>query len=95
MKLAFIGASHWHLPLYLDPALEIDGVEIVGISDPDAACVEALSARLSCTGDTDFRALCRSCHPSANLLEGHPSAVGERPPRQSGIPFAPRTCNLA
>lgn len=23
MKLAFIGASHWHLPLYLDPALEV------------------------------------------------------------------------
>jgi len=37
MKLAFIGASHWHLPLYLDPALEIDSAGIVGVSDPDAA----------------------------------------------------------
>ena len=35
MKLAFIGASHWHLPLYLDPALEINGVQVVGVSDPD------------------------------------------------------------
>ena len=26
MRVAFIGASHWHLPLYLEPALALPGV---------------------------------------------------------------------
>ena len=34
MKVAFIGASHWHLDLYLAPFLEAPGVELAGISDP-------------------------------------------------------------
>ncbi len=43
MKLAFIGASHWHLPLYLDPALEVPGAQVVGISDPDPGFAAGLS----------------------------------------------------
>jgi predicted dehydrogenase len=46
MKLAFIGASHWHLPLYLEPALDVPGVTIAGISDPDPQVVASLSAKL-------------------------------------------------
>ena len=63
MKLAFIGASHWHLPLYLDPALEVPGAQVVGISDPDPGFVASLSGRLGCVGDIDFRALCRKTKP--------------------------------
>jgi hypothetical protein len=32
VKLAFIGASHWHLPLYLERALAVPGARVVGIS---------------------------------------------------------------
>ena len=63
MKLAFIGASHWHLPLYLEPALKVPGVTIAGVADPDAKAVNALTAKLGCAGDTDFRELCHRIKP--------------------------------
>lgn len=97
MKLAFIGASHWHLPLYLDPALEIDGVEVAGVSDPDAACVKALAARLGCAGDTDFRALCRKTRPDFVVALGrHCDMVDEAKfLLEEGIPFAlEKPCGL-
>jgi hypothetical protein len=34
MRVAIIGASHWHLPLYLEPLLEVPGAKVVGVSDP-------------------------------------------------------------
>jgi predicted dehydrogenase len=90
MKLAFIGASHWHLPLYLDPALEIEGVEIVGVADPDAACVKALAAQLSCAGDTDFRALCRKVRPDFVVALGRHCDMVEEATflLEEKIPFA-------
>ena len=97
MKLAFIGASHWHLPLYLDPALEIGGVEVVGVSDPDAALVRALAARLRCAGDTDFRELCRKTRPDFVIALGrHCDMVDEaRFLLEEGIPFAlEKPCGL-
>ena len=97
MKLAFIGASHWHLPLYLEPAREIDGVEIIGVSDPDAACVKALAARLSCAGDIDFRALCRKTRPDFVVALGrHCDMVKEATfLLEEGIPFAlEKPCGL-
>jgi predicted dehydrogenase len=97
MKLAFIGASHWHLPLYLDPALEIDGVKVVGVSDPDAACVTTLAARLGCAGDTDFRALCRKTRPDFVVALGrHCDMVDEATfLLEEGIAFAlEKPCGL-
>jgi len=97
MKLVFIGASHWHLPLYLDPALEVDGVQVVGVSDPDASFVTALASRLGCGGDTDFRALCRKTRPDfvvalgrhCDMVEEATFLLGE------GIPFAlEKPCGL-
>src|SRR5215469_16333980 len=97
MKLAFIGASHWHLPLYLDPALEIDGVEVAGVSDPDAACVKVLAARLGCAGDTDFRTLCHKTRPDFVVALGrHCDMVDEAKfLLEEGIPFAlEKPCGL-
>ena len=97
MKIAFIGASHWHLPLYLEPALKVDGVKVVGISDPDAACVKALAAQLSCAGDTDFRALCRKTRPDFVVALGrHCDMVDEaRFLLEEKIPFAlEKPCGL-
>ena len=97
MNLAFIGASHWHLPLYLEPALKVDGVKVVGISDPDPACVKVLAARLSCAGDTDFRALCRKTRPDFVVALGrHCDMVDEaRFLLEEKIPFAlEKPCGL-
>lgn len=63
MKVVFIGASHWHLDLYLAPLLDVPGVELVGISDPDPEVTRVLSARLGCEADVDFRRLCRKLKP--------------------------------
>lgn len=63
MKVAFIGASHWHLPLYLDPMLALPGVTLAGMADPDADKAAALGARHGCAHDRDFRELCRRTRP--------------------------------
>jgi predicted dehydrogenase len=71
MKLAFIGASHWHLPLYLEPVLDAPGVTIAGISDPDRQTLDRLAANLGCAGDTDYRELCRRVKPDFVIALGH------------------------
>jgi len=70
MRIAFIGASHWHLPLYLAPALQVPGVTIAGVADPDAKAVDALKTKLDCAGDTDFRELCRRVKPDFVIALG-------------------------
>jgi predicted dehydrogenase len=70
MKLAFIGASHWHLPLYLEPALEVPGVTIAGVADPDAKVLDTLKAKLGCAGEPDFRELCRRVKPDFVIALG-------------------------
>jgi predicted dehydrogenase len=97
MKLAFIGASHWHLPLYLEPALEVPGAQVVGISDPDRDFVAGLSGRLGCVGDIDFRALCRKTKPDFVFALGRHSDMVEQARFliEEGIPFAlEKPCGL-
>jgi predicted dehydrogenase len=63
MRVVYVGASHWHLPLYLDPMMQLPGVTLAGLADPDAARLATLGARYGCPTDTDFRALCRRVKP--------------------------------
>ena len=44
MKVALLEASHWHVPLYLDP-LEASGIEVVAVSDAEQVQGEAVAAR--------------------------------------------------
>jgi predicted dehydrogenase len=90
MKLAFIGASHWHLPLYLEPALKVPGVTIAGVADPDAKAVNALTAKLGCAGDTDFRELCRRVKPDFVIALGRHCDMADQAHFLIGenIPFA-------
>jgi predicted dehydrogenase len=44
MKVALLEASHWHVPLYLDP-LEAHGIEVVAVSDAEQVKGEAVAAR--------------------------------------------------
>lgn len=63
INVAFIGASHWHLPFYLEPVLAMDGVRVTGVSDPDPAVAQRLGERLSCTWSTDYAELCELKRP--------------------------------
>jgi predicted dehydrogenase len=46
-KVALIGAGHWHVPLYLQRLAGPD-IEVVAVSDPDAACARRVAARYGC-----------------------------------------------
>jgi predicted dehydrogenase len=97
MRLAFIGASHWHLPLYLDPALEVAGAKVAGISDPDIAFVSTCAGRLGCMGDTDFRELCHRAKPDFVFVLGRHADMAEAASflLDEGIPFAvEKPCGL-
>ena len=97
MKLAFIGASHWHLPLYLEPALQVPGVTIAGVADPDPTAVAALTAKLGCAGDTDFRELCRRVKPDFVVALGRHCDMAEQARFliAENIPFAlEKPCGL-
>jgi predicted dehydrogenase len=78
MKIAFIGASHWHLPLYLEPVLDAPGVTIAGVSDPDRNAVDRLTAKLGCAGDTDFRELCARVKPDFVIALGRHCDMAEQ-----------------
>lgn len=90
MRVVFVGASHWHLPLYLDPALALPGVVLAGMADPDSTKAKALGAHYGCPTDTDFRALCRRTRPDFVVALGRHLDM----PAQAeflideGIPFA-------
>lgn len=97
MKIVFIGASHWHLDLYLLPLLEVPGVQLVGVADPDPVAVKRLTERLGCAGDTDFRALCHRLKPDFVFALGrHIDMPDEaRFLIEQGIPFAlEKPCGL-
>src|SRR5208337_963729 len=47
MRVALLGASHWHVPLYLD-ALERSGVRVVAVSDREAVHGAAIAQRFGC-----------------------------------------------
>jgi predicted dehydrogenase len=57
MRVAFIGVSHWHAPMYFLPASRSAGVEIVGISDPDPRVMSDVARELNTKGYTDHREL--------------------------------------
>ena len=98
MRIAFIGASHWHLPLYLEPALQVPGVTIAGVADPDAKAVDVLKAKLGCAGDTDFRELCRRVKPDFVIALGRHCDMADeaRFLIAESIPFAlEKPCGLS
>jgi predicted dehydrogenase len=98
MIIVIIGASHWHLDLYLVPMLEVPGVTVVGIADPNPEVVAGLMGRLGCEGDTDYQALCRRLRPDFVLALGrHVDMPDEaRFLIGEGIPFAlEKPCGLS
>jgi predicted dehydrogenase len=90
MRVAFIGVSHWHIPLYLDPMLALADAEIVGVSDPSLAAAEAVAARAGCRAFTDERALLDATRPDFVVVLGRhcDMAASARTLIERRIPFA-------
>src|SRR5262249_7692792 len=63
---------------YLEPALQVPGLTIAGVADPDAKAVDALKAKLNCAGDTDFRELCRRVKPDFVIALGRHCDMAEQ-----------------
>ena len=57
MRVAIIGASHWHVPIYYLPVLRSSGAELVGLADPDAAVLDRLDPEGSYAHYDDYAAL--------------------------------------
>jgi predicted dehydrogenase len=58
MKIAFIGASHWHFPLYIDwlqPSKRPAGLKVIGLSDPDLSTIAGYARKLETEVFTDYK----------------------------------------
>ena len=56
LRLAFIGVSHWHVPLYL-LQVQRDKLNVVAASDPEAGVADRFARQHSCTPYTDAQRL--------------------------------------
>ncbi len=63
MRLAFIGVSHWHAPMYYRPAARLAGVQIVAVSDPDPTIVSRAGRELEAKTFVDYRQLIAETRP--------------------------------
>jgi predicted dehydrogenase len=63
MRIAFIGVSHWHAPLYYRPAARLAGVRIVAVSDPNLPVAESAGQELEARAFTDYRDLIVEVRP--------------------------------
>ena len=90
MRLAFLGVSHWHTHLYLDPALQIKGTTVAGVSDPHSQTAQNYAARLNCQWSTDYRDLCDRVKPDFIFAFGRHCDMAEeaRFLIDARIPFA-------
>jgi predicted dehydrogenase len=70
VRVAVIGVSHWHLELYLPTLLEIDDVDVVGVSDPSAEVARGVGERIGCAWSDSYRQLCADTSPDFVLALG-------------------------
>ena len=91
MRIVLIGVSHWHIPFYLDPCLELPDVNIVGVSDPDPARAAPVAAKAgNCPVFADYREMCTKLRPDFAFALGRHCDMAEeaRFLIDAGIPFA-------
>lgn len=60
LKIAFIGVSHWHVPLYLT---KMPRGGVAAVSDPDKEIAGRFAEQLSCRCYTDYRELVETEKP--------------------------------
>ncbi|MEI8190147.1 MAG: Gfo/Idh/MocA family oxidoreductase, partial [candidate division NC10 bacterium] len=89
MRIAFIGVSHWHAPLYYRPAARLAGIRIVAVSDPTSSVAESVGRELEASAYTDYHTLLAEARPDfvfafgrhCDMAEIALTLIGE------GIPF--------
>ena len=62
IRVAFLGVSHWHVPLYLR-AIEQDGMQVVAVSDSNEEIARCFAKQLGCPYYTDYEKLMDECRP--------------------------------
>ena len=89
MRLAFIGVSHWHAPMYYTPAARLARVEIVAVSDPDPRVAEAVGRELDAKPFTDYREMIVGVRPDFVFAFGRHCDMAEIASTliDEGIPF--------
>jgi predicted dehydrogenase len=70
IRAAVIGASHWHLDLFLPTLLDLDDVQLVGVSDPDGDRARSLGEQLGCAWSDSYTELCDQQRPDFVLALG-------------------------
>lgn len=70
MRVAFLGVSHWHAPLYYRPAARLAGVRIVAVSDVSRSIAEAAGRELEASVFTDHRDLIAKARPDFAFVFG-------------------------
>ena len=90
IEVSYLGASHWHLPFYLEPAVAMDGVRVVGVADPDPEVARRLGERWSCAWSGDYAELCERTRPDFVFALRRHDAMAEEAAFliDAGIPFA-------
>jgi predicted dehydrogenase len=90
VRVVLIGVSHWHTPFFLDPCLQMPGVVIVGVSDPDASRASSASAKARCPSFADYREMCVHLQPDFAFALGRHCEMAElaRFLIERRIPFA-------
>jgi predicted dehydrogenase len=63
MRIAFVGVSHWHAPLYYRPAARLAGVRIVGVSDQNLPLAETVGRELEARAFADYHDLLADTRP--------------------------------
>lgn len=63
LRVALIGASHWHSKFYYEPLIELESASLCAVSDPDPSVARHLGERLQCPWFTDHRDLLEDARP--------------------------------
>jgi predicted dehydrogenase len=70
MRIVLTGVSHWHTPFYLDPALSMPDVSVVGVSDPELPRAQEVAAKARCPAFDDYREMCARLKPDIAFALG-------------------------
>ncbi len=89
MRIAFIGVSHWHAPMYYRPAARLAGVQIVAVSDPDPTIAARAGRELEAKAFADYRELIGEMRPDFVFAFGRHCDMPEIAATliDEGIPF--------
>ena len=65
MKIALLGVSHWHMPLFFEPLMQEKEHEIIAVSDTNPAVAQAYAEKIGngCKAYTSYKELCLERRP--------------------------------